>query len=230
MALDPRVTPYATPGLTAGGVPAGGTVLFAAGAPSILPVFLDLPDGWSRAGSSMIVRSPTAEAAPGAPAAAAGLSVSAWVIQDVFAFPCRWSSGVVIEPSLLGTAAGQARALSAWWGQDPGKPPGSNSPIAPVATRPRPTTFADREAWELEVLVLRGFEFDRCDGGQLVLWQTAAGDVRTGSEPGELHRLTVVDLSGTIVVIDAASFPVASVADEATLGTILESIGFAEVR
>ncbi len=193
---DPRVTPHPT--FVVEPVDAGTTTLIPPGGPPIR-VTVDLPAGWARAGDGMVVRS-----GGGAPD---GASLGVWTIEHVFVFPCRWSSDVFVDPALMFTAAGQARALTAWWGQDPGAPPPSNVSIAPIATRPSPAPFLGFDAWNLEVLVLRGFDFHACDGAQLVLWRASDGQVRYGLGRGELHRLAVVDVDGVVIVIDAASFP-----------------------
>ncbi len=58
----------------------------------------------------------------------------------------------------------------------------------------------------------------------LVFWETADGAVRLGLGPGELHRLWVVDVEGTIVVVDATTFSGTSAADRAELQAIIDSI------
>jgi len=103
-------------------------------------------------------------------------------------------------------------------------PPYSNSPLAPAAIRPRATTFAGYPAQYLETLILQGFDFSQCDAGQLLLWDCTNGDVRTGLGPGEFHRLWVVDVSGAVVVIDAATYPGTTEADQAELQAMLDSI------
>ncbi len=210
---DPRVTPRPT--FAAEPIEAGLTTLTPPGG-STIRATVDLPAGWARAGDGMVVRS-----GGGAPA---GASLGIWAIERIFVFPCRWSSEVGVDPALMTTAAGQARALSAWWGQDPGAPPPSNVSIAPIATRPSEARFAGYDAWYLEVLVLRGFDFHACDGAQLVFWQATDGSVRYGLGRGELHRLAVVDVDGEVVVIDAASFPGTPAADLAQLEAIVESM------
>ena len=137
--------------------------------------------------------------------ASVGLSISAWTVQHVNLFPCRWTTPAFSDELFERTAEGQAQALSAWWGQDPNAPFSSNATIAPIATKPRATTIGGYPAWYVEVLVPSVFDFSQCDGGQLVLWRTADGDVRYALGPGELDRLWVVDIHGTPIVIDAGS-------------------------
>ncbi len=96
--------------------------------------------------------------------------------------------------------------------------------IAPVATRPEPTTIRGLDAFEVGILVLSGFDFAACDANQLVFWETADGAARLGLGPGELHRLWVVDVDGTIVVVDAATFTGTSAADRAELQAITDSV------
>jgi len=191
------------------------TRLVAAGS---TPIGLDvtLPDGWARASTAMYV-GPTSSAP-------VGLSISAWTVEHVNLFPCRWTTPAFSDELFDRTAEGQAKALAAWWGQDSNAPFSSNATIAPIATTPRPASLGGYKAWYVEVLVPSVFDFSQCDGGQLVLWQTADGDVRYALGPGELDRLWVVDVDGAPVVIDAGSPVMASTADAIALQRVVDSI------
>jgi hypothetical protein len=195
---------------------AGETQLIPAGATSVR-LGITLPDGWSKTGEARFVKSDDG----GRPA----VSIAAWHLEHVYTFPCRWSTRAFVDDALIGTAEGQAVALSSWWGQDPTMPPKSNAGIAPIASRPRPTTLQGYPAWSLQVLIPSGFDLAACDGGQLVLWDTAKGEVRSSLGPGELSRLWVVDVDGERIVIDAASIG-ASSADLAELQAVVDSVGF----
>lgn len=210
---DPIATPHPT--FLAVPVKAGTTRLVPAGS-TPLSMTVELPHGWERASAAMYV-TPTGTAP-------VGMSISAWTVQRVNLFPCRWTTPAFTDDLFDHSAEGQAQALSAWWGQDPNAPFSSNATIAPIATRPRPTTIRGYPAWYLELLVPSVFDFTECDGGQLVLWQTANGDVRYALGPGELDRLWVVDVQGTPIVIDAGSPVMASSADVAALQGIIDSI------
>jgi hypothetical protein len=214
--LDPTVTPHPT--FVSGPAKAGLTVFDPVGAS---PIFLtiSLPGGWRTAGTGMFVK--------GGGIAPTGMSIGAWSIKDVYLYPCRWASGVVADSGLMATAEGQAEALADWWGQDPKMPPTSNSPIAPNATRPTLTTIAGYPASYVEVLILTKFDFGQCDGHQLVLWDTAGGGIRYGLGPGELHRLWVVDVYDTVIVLDAAFYRTTSAADQAQLQTMIDSVAIA---
>jgi hypothetical protein len=213
----PSRNPTVTPHPTFVAIPAGtGETLLTPAGPTRVRLRVSLPDGWEKASDGMYVKSKGA--------APAGMSLGVWSIQDVEVFPCRWSSQVFADPSLMGTAEGQAEALSEWWGQDPSKPPYSNSAIAPAVIKPEPTTIQGYPAQYLEVLILTAFDFSACDGGQLVLWDTASGDVRYGLGGGELHRLLVVDVDGGVIVIDAASYSGTSAADKVELQAMIDSI------
>lgn len=212
-ARDPAATAVPPPALTP--ADAGPVDLVATGAPGIR-VTVTVPEGWSRAGDAAVV---LPDAAGGA-----SVSLSAWVIEDVFAFPCRWASGEVVDPELLATAAGQAEALSAWWGQVPGSPPNTNAAIAPIAIRPTPGSIAGRSAWSVEVLIRRQFEFEVCDGDQLQLWRAVDGTVRATTERGQLHRLWALDLDGRVLVIDATSSTSAAIDDQTALLRVISSM------
>ena len=210
---DPTARPYPT--FVALPAEAGMTKLVPAGS---TPVSLEvtLPDGWARASAAMYVTQQST--------APARMSISAWTVQHVNLFPCRWTTPAFSDELFDRTAEGQAQALAAWWGQDSNAPFSSNATIAPIATRPRPTSIQGYPAWYVELLVPSVFDFTQCDGGQLVLWQTADGEVRYAFGPGELDRLWVVDVLGTPIVIDAESPLMASSADEAALQGVIDSI------
>ena len=211
-ARNPAATPHPTPPAIA--VEAGATQLVPAG-PTPVRISLSLPDGWQRTGDTIIAK-PSVDSA-------VGLSISAWSLRHVNVYPCRWSGGAFADEGLMGFARGEAQALSSWWGQDPLMPPDSNAPIAPIATKPQSATLGGYPAWSLEVLIPTDLDLGACDGGQLVLWDTAIGAVRT-SVPGELNRLWVVDANGEPIVIDAGASLVASAPERAELQAIVDSI------
>jgi len=214
-ARDPEAKPYPT--FVAVPVRAGPTRLVPAGSSSV-GVTANLPRGWERASAAMYV-TPRGTAS-------VGMSIGAWVLLHVNLFPCRWATPTFSDDLFDHTAEGQAQALSAWWGQDADAPFSSNESIAPIATRPVPTSIAGHPAWYVELLVPSVFDFTKCDGGQLVLWQAPNGDVRYALGPGELDRLWVVDVDGRLIVIDAGSSLLASSADQAALQGIIDSITF----
>jgi len=206
---DPDATPF--PAFLAAAAMVGQNELIPAGGTSVR-FTMTVPSGWARAGEGMYVKD--------GGVAPAGMSISAWRPEEVLVYPCRWASGVIADPTLMRTPAGEVAALSGWWGQDPGGPPNSNASIAPIASRPRPSAIAGFPATTVDVLTLVGFDFSSCDGGQLVFWGTPDGSVRYGLGAGELQRLSVVELGGEVLVIDAASFP----ADLVELQSMVDSI------
>lgn len=193
--FNPTVTPNPTPTATPAEIGTNHVVPAGQGSPRITVV---LGGGWARTSDATFTN------ATGV--APAGMTIGAWSLQHVNTFPCRWSAPGFADEQLMRTAAGQARALASWWGQDPGMPPDSNATIAPVATNPQPTTLAGYPAWSLEILVPSDFDMTECDGGQLVFWDAANGDVRYGLGPGELIRVWVVDLDGQPIVIEGSTF------------------------
>ena len=211
-ARDPTARPYPT--FVAVPAGAGTTRLVPAGTMAV-GAEVTLPDGWARASPAMYVTHGRVQV---------GLSIGAWIVTHVNLFPCRWTTPAFSDELFERTAEGQAQALSAWWGQDPNAPVSSNATIAPIATRPRATHIAGYPAWYVEALVPSVFDLGQCDGGQLVLWQTANGEVRYALGPGELDRLWVVDIDGTPIVIDAGLPVMASSADEAALQRVVDSI------
>ena len=177
---------------------------------------VELSEGWQTAGDSMYLRTD----AEGSHLA----SISAWKIEGIHVFPCRWSAGRLASQPLMRTAPGQAQALSSWWGQDAGIPY-SNSTLAPLATPPVELDFAGRTAWYTSVLITRGFDLTECDGGQLILWE--AGDHVRTALPGELHELYIVAIEGDVIVIDSTSTPALSAEGLQELERVVDSIRLA---
>jgi hypothetical protein len=211
-ARNPTVTPR--PASPASPVGAGPTELIPASSTTVR-ITVTLPAGWQRINESLFVKP--------SPDGQVGLSISAWSLQHVYVYPCRWSGGAFADERLMGFARGQAQALSSWWGQDPLMPPNSNAPIAPIATKPEATTFRGFPAWSVEVLVPSRLDLAACDAGQFVLWDTATGQFRT-SVPGELNRLWVVDVESVPIVIDAGAWLGAGSGERAELQAIVDSI------
>ena len=210
---NPTVTPHPT--FLAVPAEAGSTQLVPAGATPVR-LTISLPDGWQKAGDAMYVKSDGV--------ALTGMSIGAWQLLHVNIFPCRWAAQASADGPLMRSAEGQAEALSAWWGQDPGMGPNGNSRIAPIATKPRATAVQGYLAWYLEVLIPSYLDHTECDGEQVILWDTTTGDVRHSLGPRELNRLWVVDMDGEIIVIDAASFLPTSPADAAELQAVIDSV------
>jgi len=212
-ARDPTARPY--PRFVGVRVRAGTTHLIPA--PTAVEVTVNLPMGWEAAGPSMYLK--RASAGP------VGLSIGAYSIQHVNTFPCRWASPAYTDTAYPQTAAGLALALSAFWGQDPDQVPFfSNSTIAPISSRPRPTAIGGHPAWYVDVLIPSVLDFSQCDADQFVLWESADGSVRYGLGPGEIDRLWVVDMDGAPVVIDATLPLLASRSDAAELQAVIDSV------
>ena len=212
----PSRNPTVTPHPTVLAVPAGaGTIKLIPAGPTAVRLTLSVPDGWQKASDAMYLKPDTA--------AAAGMSVSAWHLLHVHFLPCRWASRQFADGPLMRTAEGQAEALSSWWGQDPTMLPYWNSKIAPIAGKPQPATIQGYAAWYLEVLIPSVLDLTECDGEQLILWDTADGDIRY-SVPGEIHRLWVVDVDGELIVMDAASFLATSSANVSELQAVIDSV------
>jgi hypothetical protein len=212
---NPAATPYPT--FVPLPVEAGTTQLLPAGATPVR-LTIELPEGWQKASDSLFVKS------NGEPPT--GMSIGAWHLQHVNTFPCRWAAREYANPVLMRTAEGQAMALSTWWGQDPTLGPYGNARIAPLGSRPEATTIHDNPAWYVEVLIPSYLDATQCDGDQVVLWDTASGDVRMSFGPRELNHVWVVDVAGELIVIDASSFQPTPPADIAELQAIVSSIVF----
>jgi hypothetical protein len=211
--LNPVVSPYPTPAFVP--LEAGRTELLPAGKNPRLTI--DLPVGWAKAGATTYVRLDTTPVP---------LSISAWRLRRVNTFPCRWSAGAFADRSLMESAEGQARALSSWWGQDPGSSPLTNSAIAPLASTPVQTTMLGWQAWSLEILIPTGLDFSHCDGGQLILWDSSDANARYSLGPSEVNRIWVIDIDRGPIVIDAGLSLTASASLKAELQAIIDSLAF----
>jgi len=223
--LDPNATPH--PRSVTVRAAAGTTELVPAG-PTPVRVSLTLPAGWQQMSPGMYIKksAPTAVGPVSSPPDP-GLSISAWRIRDVYLYPCRWASQVYAEQPSDGRATGLADALAGFWGQDPNQAPFySNSRIAPLASKPRPATLAGKDATYVEVLIPSDLDFSQCDAGQVLLWNTADGSVRTALGPTEHDRLWVVDVDRGPIVIDASSALTPSAEDQAELQAVIDSIAF----
>jgi hypothetical protein len=205
-ALNPKATPY--PPLA--GVPSRSATVPIA---RVGHIAFALPAGWQQGSDAMYLR-------PGTPVP---LSIGAWRIRHVNIYPCRWSAGAYADLSDPNRAEGVARALSSWWGQDPGMPPFSNSGIAPLASKPVPTTLLGYPAWYVEVLIPTDIDFSQCDGGQLVLWDSSDANARYSLGPSEVNRIWVVDVDRGPIVIDAGLSLRASGSQKAELQAIVNS-------
>jgi hypothetical protein len=211
--LNDAATPRPTP-ITTAAEP--GTIQLGLVGPGSPRVHVVLGDGWMRASNGTFGKASGATQSP--------VTIGAWRLGRVHVFPCRWSAGVFAHAQLMQTASGQAQALASWWGQDPGMPPDSNAPIAPISTRPRPTTLAGYPAWSLEILIPSDFEMAACDGGQVLFWESATGETRFGQGPGELIRLLVVQVDDQPVVIEGSRPLTGSPDDITELDEVFDSI------
>lgn len=211
--LNPAVTPRPT-AITTPTEP--GTIQLRQAGSGLPRIDVVLGVGWMRATDGTIGKATGASQSR--------ITIGAWILRSVHVFPCRWSAGDLADAQLMRTAEGQAQALASWWGQDAGMPPDSNAPIAPIATRPQSTTLAGYPAWSLEILIPSDFDMAACDGGQLILWESATGDVRFGLGPGELVRLWVVDVDGQPILIEGSTFLAQAPDDSAELDAIIRSL------
>jgi hypothetical protein len=214
--VPPRLDPDATTWpireeVTVAPGPATATPTGAAGS----RVTFTLGEGWRRRGNGWY----TLRIDEGITA-----SVAAWAVGRVHVFPCRWAAGELVDPQQTRAAEGLALALSSWWGQDPDMPADSNAPMAPIATRPERGTAGGYPAWYLEILVPSVFDLAACDGGQLILWEASNGEARYALGPGELIRVTVVDVAGEPVVIEGSTFLAGPPEAAAELDRVLGSI------
>src|SRR5207247_10420011 len=105
-ARDPTARPHPT--FVAVPAEAGTTRLVPAGS-SPVSLTVALPDGWARASPAMYLTQQST--------APVGMSISAWTIQHVNLFPCRWTTPAFSDTLFDRSAEGQAQDLAPWWRQ-----------------------------------------------------------------------------------------------------------------
>jgi len=134
--------------------------------------------------------------------------VSAWVIGDVYADPCRWSS-TLLEPPPVSSVGSLVAALTGQRG-------------VRVST-PTDITIDGYAGTHMERTVPARTNLDECNGAQFRLWLATDGGQRY-VEPGQHDLLWIVDVDGVPVLFDAALGLGTSTQDRAELIQIVESV------
>ena len=134
--------------------------------------------------------------------------VSAYVIADVYADPCRWIS-TRMDPPPVSSVDDLVAALASQRGVR--------------ASTPTDITLSGFAGKHMERTVPAGTNLDKCDGAEFRVWLGTDGGQRY-VEPGQHDLLWIVDVDGVPVLFDAALGLGTSAKDRAELIQIVESI------
>jgi hypothetical protein len=135
------------------------------------------------------------------------MAVSAWVVGNVYADPCQWSTGP-IEPPPVSSVHALVAALAGQRGVR--------------VTRSTDITVDGFSGKYMERTA--GANLAGCDGGQIRTWLGTDGGERY-VEPGQRDMLWIVDVDGTPLLIDASlGGPGTSAQDRAQHIRIAESV------
>jgi hypothetical protein len=160
-------------------------------------ITIDVPDGFEWNGGAVVKLGRVSQQ-----------GVSAWVIGDVYADPCRWSS-TLLDPPPVSSVDPLVAALTGQRG-------------VRVST-PTDITIDGYAGKHMERTVPARTNLDECNGAQFRLWLATDGGQRY-VEPGQHDLLWIVDVDGVPVLFDAALGLGTSAQDRAELIQIVESI------
>ncbi len=183
--------------------PAGGAHEFRVpGLP--MAVTANLPPGWAADGP-MMMRSTADQGTQ--------MSISVWVVKDVYQDPCRWSDGA---SKMRSSADALADALE----------------VQPSRQARRTTvTVGDHTAYFLSLHVPDDADFAACDQGEFRSWSARGGAARVHEGPDQVDEVYVIDLGRKRrVVVDAAYFPDIDSDELGELHRIVSSLEFSRGR
>ena len=194
------------PPLVDGSLLEAGT--FALGLPPLTITFT-VPDGWE-AGPFYVVPTEGGAQPP------TGTAVGFWIVDNIFADPCRWDRGL-LDPPPGPSAADLATALKDQRGR--------------YATNPTPGELNGRPTIEMELTVPPDLDFSECSNDKgprsyYISWpqRDPPGGGRYHQGPGQRDRLWILEVDGVRLVVDASYFPETSAADRAELWRIVRSV------
>jgi hypothetical protein len=163
--------------------------------------------GWEgEPGSGILVKDGNADAPDGA-----GM-IGPWIEPlYVYGDPCKWSTTTPKTPaSAVGTVVAALRVQA------------SRNASAPVDV-----TLDGHPGKKVTLHVPQDAVFDQCDQGKFASWAIEGeSPSRWHQDPGQTDEVWVVDLAGTVAVIDAAYYAGTPAKDVAEMRAIVESITF----
>ena len=198
------VAPSAAPsGLAVGERPAGPHQMLIEGV--TLTVDIPGPRWFGDPSGGILVKNDEAGAPEGI-----GLIVFA---EDLFVYgdPCKWSTTKPDE--LVATVDAAVAALSAQLTRD--------------ASTPKDITVDGHAGKSVILRVPEDAKFGDCDEGKFASWGTASESAaRYHQDPGQIDELWILDVDGTLVVMDGAYYEGTPPEDVAELRAILQSATF----
>jgi hypothetical protein len=144
---------------------------------------------------------------------AVDVAVSAWVVGNLKADPCKWHGGGV-QPPVGPSVDDLATALAAQAG--------------PSATATA-ATLGGYQGKKVEFSAPPGLDITTCDEGAFSRWQPADNPSDWGGflfGAGQLNAVYILDVAGKRQVIDTAHLPGTSAANLAELDAVVASIRF----
>ena len=167
-----------------------------------LRVTFTVPEGWKSWAFGVV----PAEGGADAPA---GRGLGFWVIDEVYADPCRWTRGMV----------------------DPPVGPGVDDLVATLveqrgryASTPTDVTLAGYAGTRIDVQVPPDIDFSDCSHSEFHSWTNMPSGGRYHQGPGQIDRLWILDVDGDRLVVGASFFPETSPEDRAELWQIIDSV------
>lgn len=198
--------PEATiPPLVEGSIMEPGTYAFLVGS---MRIVLTVPAGWEVWKFGLF----PAREGPDPPE---GRGISFWIVDNIYADPCRWDRGL-LDPPPEPSADALAAALKAQWGR--------------YATPPTTGELNGSTAIEMDLTVPPDIRFSDCaqengrGRGYFLYWPQRGGGGRYAQGPGQLEHLWILEVDGARLVVDAGWFPATSAADRDELWDIAQSV------
>ena len=161
-------------------------------------ITIDVPDGYESPNAGTVLRI----------GRVSQHGVSAWVIGDVYADPCKWST-TRIDPPPVSSIGDLVAALASQRGIS--------------ASTPTDITLSGFAGKHMERTLPAGTNLDECNGAEFRLWLATDGGQRY-VEPGQHDLLWIVDVDGVPVLFDAALGEGTTAQDRAELIQMVESI------
>jgi hypothetical protein len=173
-----------------------------------LRIQLTLPAGWQGWAYGAF---PTGEGAE----PPAGTGISFWIVDDIYADPCRWDRGL-LDPPPGASADALAAALKTQWGR--------------YATLPASGELSGRSVIEMDLRVPSDIRFSGCAQepgdrtGYFLYWPQRGGGGRYAQGPDQREHLWILQIGDARLVVDASYFPATSAADRNELWDIATSV------
>ena len=172
------------------------------GSSDTLSVTFRIPDGWEAWAYGVVETEGRGDPAT-------GRVLGFWIVDEVYADPCRWNRGSIDPPvgpdehDLVAALAAQRQRY---------------------ATTPRDETLAGYPGEQMQLQVPPTIDFSDCWNSEFHSWTAVPSGGRYHQGPGQFDRLWILDVDGTRLVIDAAFFPATSRQDRAELRQIVGSV------